>query len=271
MTATSPHSPAPSPDYAGEGEFVRLVPRDDGALSRNFTVDLGLLGIAEAEPGARLLDLGCGAGRHELAAARLPVATMACDLSRSDLRDGRFFVGEAAHETRHCGHIEWLQADGGRLPFRDASFDALICSETLEHVEDDVELLGELRRLARPGGRLAVSVPAYWPELVLWLLSWEVTHTPGGHLRIYRRRDLIAKLRLAGWQPYAVRRRHAFETVYWTLGAVAGGGDPPPRIARAWRRLVNRKGAWAASVIQRLERACDPWFGKSIVIYARAV
>jgi SAM-dependent methyltransferase len=250
---------------------VLASPVDDASLERAFSVDLALLGLSEPSPGARLLDLGCGAGRHVLAAARLPITTFACDLSRSDIRDGRFFVGEDARDQARPGQIAWLQADGGRLPLPGATFDALICSETLEHVWDDRAVLRELRRVGRTGARLAVSVPACRPEWLLWMLSWKVTHTPGGHLRIYRLRDLRMKLREAGWEPYAQRRRHAFETVYWLLGAVAGGGDPPPRAARAWRRLTNPSGARAARLAARVERWLDPLFSKSIVVYARAV
>jgi SAM-dependent methyltransferase len=246
-------------------------PADDPALERAFSVDLALLGLSEQSAGALLFDLGCGAGRHELAAVRLPVTTVACDLSRLGLRDGRFFVGEDAPVHEHRGSVEWLQADGGRLPFTDGTFDALLCSETLEHAWDDRALLRELRRVARPGARLAVSVPAYQPEWLLWWLSRAVTHTPGGHLRIYRPRDLHMKLAEAGWKPYASRRRHAFESVYWLLGALAGGGDPPPRIARAWRRLVNPEHSSRARLAARLERFFDPLLAKSIVLYARAV
>lgn len=242
-------------------------PRDDPALSRVHTIDLGLLGLNDATAGARLLDTGCGAGRHELASAGLPITTVACDLDRRSLRDGRFFLGESAgEEGQRGGAVDWVQADGARLPFQSGTFDAVICSETLEHVWDDLALLRELRRVAAPGGRIAVSVPAYWPELALWALSWRVTHTDGGHIRIYRREQLLERLRATGWRPYAVRRRHAFESVYWLLGAVSGGGEPAPLAARAWRRLVN---GGPRRIIDRCERALAWPLGKSLVVYAR--
>jgi hypothetical protein len=66
-----------------------------------------------------------------------------------------------------------------------------------------------------------------------------------------------------------VRYRHAFESIYWRLGAVCGGGDPPPLAARAWRKLlVSRVGQtrW----FDRVERAFARRLAKSLVIYARA-
>ncbi len=242
-------------------------PRDDPRLTRDFSVDLALLGLPGVREGARLLDVGCGAGRHEIAAARLPISTVGCDLSRADLALGRFFVHES---TGNPERVEWLQGSGARLPFATAAFDAAICSETLEHVLDDERVLRELRRVVRGGGRLGISVPAYGPERLLWHLSPRVSRTPGGHIRIYRRAELLAKLRAAGWQPYAVRHRHAFESIYWLLGAVCGGGDPPPRPARAWRKLLISRRIGQAPWFDRVERLFARPFGKSLVIYARA-
>lgn len=246
-------------------------PADAPLLDRVFTIDLRLLGLTAANGGATLLDLGCGAGRHELAAARLPIRAIACDLMRQDLRDGRFFVGEDAKGLAHPGTVECIQGTGLSLPLAAASVDAAICSETLEHVEDDMGALRELRRVVRTGGTLAVSVPAWVVEFALWQLSWEVTHTPGGHIRIYRQDELLAKLRATGWRPYAVRRRHAFESIYWLLRAPGGGGDPPCRPARAWRKLTNSPHVRGSHTWDGVERALSRVLPKSIAIYARAV
>jgi O-acetyl-ADP-ribose deacetylase (regulator of RNase III) len=105
---------------------------------------------------------------------------------------------------------------------------------------------------------------------VLWQLSWQVTHTPGGHVRLYGRDELLEILRLAGWRPYAIRHRHAFESIYWVLGALGGGGNPPNRLARAWRRLVNSSAADHFRLFDRIERLFARGLGKSLVIYARA-
>lgn len=241
-------------------------PADDPRLERVFSIDLALLGLPGLTASARLLDVGCGAGRHEIAAARLPIATVGCDINRKDLALGRYFVHESPGIARR---VEWLQGSGTHLPFASAAFDAVICSETLEHVADDERVLRELHRVVRSGGRLGVSVPAAGTERLLWRLAPQVRQAPGGHLRIYRQAELLAKLRATGWQPYAVRHRHAFESIYWLLGAVCGGGEPPPRPARAWRKLlISRAGRmrW----FDRFERVFARRFGKSLVIYARA-
>ncbi len=245
-------------------------PHDDAGLDRVYSIDVGLLGLSERTAGARLADVGCGPGRHELATARLPITTVACDLSWADLRAGRYFVGEDRKGGRWPGTVTWVRGAASSLPLADGSLDAAICSETLEHIEDDVGVLKELRRVVRNGGTLAVSVPAHAVEFVLWQLSWEVTHTRGGHIRIYRQEELLAKLRATGWEPYAVRRRHAFESVYWLLAAAGGRIGAPGAPARAWRRITNSRGVRNSGVWNGLERWLSRWVGKSLVVYARA-
>lgn len=256
---------------SGRAPGLLARPADDPRLDRVFTVDLRLLGLSETTEGARLLDVGCGAGRHELAAARLPVRTVACDLARRDLRDGRFFVSEDEKSGAHGGRVDWVQGTALSLPLAAVCFDAAICSETLEHVVDDVGVLRELRRVVRTGGTLAITVPARAVEFALWQLSWEVTHTPGGHIRIYRLDELLAKLRATGWQPYAVRRRQGFESIYWLLGALGGGGNPPCGPAQEWRRLTNSKRVRHSRVWDAVERGFSRVLPKSVAIYARAV
>ena len=85
-----------------------------------------------------------------------------------------------------------------RLPFPDASFDRVIASEVLEHIPDDEAAMAELARVLRPGGSMAVTVPRCGPEFVNWALSDEYHDVPGGHVRIYRRSQLVGRLERTG-------------------------------------------------------------------------
>ena len=94
-----------------------------------------------------------------------------------------------------------VQGDALHLPFADGAFDRVIASEVLEHIPDDVAAMAELARVLRPGGTMAVTVPRCGPELVNWALSDEYHDEPGGHVRIYRRSPLSARLQRAGLGP----------------------------------------------------------------------
>jgi SAM-dependent methyltransferase len=54
--------------------------------------------------------------------------------------------------------------DGHRIPFEDASFDSVLCNQVLEHVFDPDELLLEIKRILKPGGKLLITVPFLWNE-----------------------------------------------------------------------------------------------------------
>ena len=91
-----------------------------------------------------------------------------------------------------------VAGDALALPFSDGAFDRVIAAEVLEHIPDDRAALAELARVLRPGGTMAVTVPRWWPELVIWAISDDYHNMPGGHIRIYRRSALLARLSAAG-------------------------------------------------------------------------
>jgi SAM-dependent methyltransferase len=125
-------------------------------------------------PGRRtVLDVGCGTGSMLGAVDAHSVGV--------DLRP------EGLHATRRAlPGARLVQADGVRLPFRDASFDVALLLDVLEHA-DDRRLLDEVCRVLRPGGILVVTVPA-----MPWL--WSYRDEAGGHRRRYTRRSLTQLL-----------------------------------------------------------------------------
>jgi SAM-dependent methyltransferase len=98
-------------------------------------------------PGRKVLDLGCRDGALTRAYA-----------------EGNELVGvdadrEALEEAKRLGiETHWADLDGP-LPFPDESFDVVVAGELLEHLRDPARLVGEARRVLRPGGTFVASVP----------------------------------------------------------------------------------------------------------------
>ncbi|MGE3620626.1 MAG: class I SAM-dependent methyltransferase [Acidimicrobiia bacterium] len=237
-----------------------------------LTVRYDRLGL---RPGDLVLDLGCGYGRHSYEAFRRGARVVALDRSATELKDVSAMLAAmaAAGEGREGSAGVALNGDALQLPFPDATFDHVIASEVLEHVDDDAAALAELRRILRPGGRLAATVPAWLPEAVCWRLSDEY-HAPfveGGHVRIYHPSVLRARMRRAGLVPRHSHRAHALHSPYWWLKCAVGPTDDDNPLVRAYHRVLvwDITGKQPAHTAARLaERVLDPVLGKSLVVYA---
>ncbi len=111
-------------------------------------------------PDARVLDAGCGNGRHARALAAAGHRVVAVDFARNLL-----VIGRRGSRGRIWGKsILWVQADAAVLPLRDGSVDAAICVAVLHHLpsaEERVRALRELGRVLVSRGRLFVSVWAF--------------------------------------------------------------------------------------------------------------
>jgi SAM-dependent methyltransferase len=235
-----------------------------------LTVRYQRLGLA---PGDVLLDLGCGFGRHAYEAARRGARVIAFDYAEAELKEVRNTFGAmaTAREVGAASLAGAVQGDGTLLPFADGAFDRIIASEVLEHIDDDRAALDELARVLRPGGTIAVTVPAWLPERVCWRLSDEY-HAPfveGGHVRIYRAADVRGRLRAAGLEPTSSHRAHALHSPYWWVRCAVGPADDTHRAVAAYRMVLEWDIVNAPRTTRWTERALNPVLGKSLVVYAR--
>jgi SAM-dependent methyltransferase len=224
------------------------------------------------QPGDRVLDLGCGFGRHAFEAARRGARVVACDYAEAELKEVRntFAAMADAREVDAASCIGTVQGDATRLPFADGSFDRVIAAEVLEHIPDDGAALHELARVLRPGGTIAVTVPSYLPERICWALSDEY-HAPyveGGHVRIYREPEVRRKLRQAGLAPGFAHHAHALHSPYWWLRCAVGPANEDHLVVRAYRRVLEWDIVSAPPVTRWADRVLNPVVGKSLVVYA---
>lgn len=230
-----------------------------------LTVDFGTL---EAPRGKTLLDLGCGGGRHTFEALRRGMHVVALDLDGASLKDVAAMCTAMTLEGQApFGSFRCVQADAVELPFAADSFYRVIASEVLEHIEDDVSAIAEIARVLGPGGRVAVTVPRWWPERVCWALSGEYHEVAGGHVRIFRLGELLRKFGSAGFTLSGIHHAHALHSPYWWLRCAAGPSDEEALLPRLYHRLlvwqIENKPAW----LDLAERLLNPVLGKSLVLY----
>ena len=233
-----------------------------------LTVDFGKFPIG---PGHRVLDLGCGAGRHAFEAYRRGAHVVAADLDLGELApvNVMFAAMRAEGEAGPAAGAAAVTADATRLPFPDGAFDRVVAAEILEHVPEDSRVLTEIARVLRPGGIAAVTVPSWLPERVCWALSREYHEVPGGHIRIFTRAELTGKLAWAGLEITGSHHAHGLHSPYWWLKCAVGVHDDQHPAVRGYHRLLVWDIMRGPALTRVAEAGLNPLIGKSLVIYAR--
>jgi SAM-dependent methyltransferase len=234
-----------------------------------LTIDFDRLGL---RPGARLLDLGSGPGRHAFEAYRRGARVICADLLHDDLLRAlaTLTAMREAGEAPAGAAFGAARADALALPFPDASFDHVVAAEVLEHIAADECAMREIARVLRPGGTAAVSVPRWLPERVCWALSDRYHDRPGGHVRIYRGQELRARLESAGLRVTGTDHVHALHAPYWWLRCLVGPDDEQAWAVRQYHRFLVWDIVRRPRAVRRVERALDPVLGKSLVVYCAA-
>jgi SAM-dependent methyltransferase len=246
MDSSRPLHDAPDRSYVSKLErFARFA---EPELKQLFA-DLAL------PAGAMALDLGCGAG-------------LATRWLRDSVRDG-YVVGvdlSLPHlRAAYAHHAPLVQADGGRLCFRDDTFDLIWACNTVNHLGDPVAALRGLRRLLRRGGRLVLAQSGFLPDMFFaWDAPLDDAVRAACH-RAYRERygleqrdtagirGLIGLMAAAGFAPVTVRTQIVERT------------QPLRQADRDYFRHAIFEGAWGPKVLPflsaderaSLRRNCD--------------
>lgn len=195
-----------------------------------------LLGL---RPGIEILDAGCGSGRNMVDLALIgPVTGLDIDEPTVALAQARD-VGEVVH-----GSIT-------EMPFAAERFEFAICTDVIEHIEDDALALRELHGVLAPGGLLLVTVPAY-------KALWGEHDVINQHKRRYTRRSLASVAASAGW-----------EAVYSTY---FNGLLLPAAAAHRWlSRLRYSPARPASSDLQRTPGYLEPALERTLALEAQLI
>ena len=233
-----------------------------------LTVDFARFPVG---PGDRVLDMGCGGGRHAFALYRRGADVVALDRGDADLVEVEtmFEAMRLEGEVPAGARAGTVRGDAYALPFDDDSFDAVVAAEVLEHLPEDERAMAELVRVLRPGGQIAVTVPRWGPEKVCWALSDAYHEVEGGHVRIYRGDQLVERLERAGLEPVGTGHTHGLHAPYWWLKCAVGVTNDGNPLVQAYHRLLVWDMVRRPLLTRALERVLDPVIGKSLVVYLR--
>lgn len=188
--------------------------------------------LLDGVAGARLLDLGCGMGTFTVESSRLGGHVLGVDAAVTGLTVGR----RLAYDMQ-AGTARFVAADVAHLPLPDACFDAVICADLTEHVDDDTvdAMLREVARVLVPGGVLALYTPS--PTHLFERLkeqNWLMRQDPS-HVGLRDMSELSGSVRRAGLVVERAYHRPTHLPLYGTLERVLA---PLPGIGPLFRRRV---------------------------------
>jgi ubiquinone/menaquinone biosynthesis C-methylase UbiE len=163
----------------------------------------------------RILDIACATGMSFRFLSQFG-DIRGIDISRETIR---------LCKTRGIDRI--VQCDAMKLPFREGSFDVVLALDALEHFDDDAAAIREIRRVARPGALVLVTVPAF-------KFLWSPHDVAYHHFRRYTRGELGRKLRAGG---LSLRRLS-----YYSMSVL-----PPVFVMRKLRGAAQKQGETAHS------------------------
>ncbi len=231
-----------------------------------ITVDFKRLSI---KPGFKILDIGCGSGRHVSEAYRYKdVKVVGIDLNYNDLMDATKRLNFHDNLGAHGGGVWGLShANSLNLPFQDETFDLVICSEVIEHIPDDHIAIKEMIRVLKPGQNLIVSVPKNFPERMCWKLSEAYHQANQGHVRIYKKKKLIKLIERFGACQWSEHHAHSLHSPYWWLKCLVGPTRKDSWFVNQYHRLLVWDMMKKPKITRLIENILNPILGKSLVLY----
>jgi len=151
-----------------------------------------ILRLASPKPSDAALDVACGPGLLVCALAQRVRHATGIDLTPAMLDQAR-----RSQQEHRLANVSWVQGDVTALPIPDGSFDIVTCRFAFHHFPDPLAVLGEMRRVCRPSGRVVVADSAPSAEKAHAFNAMEKVRDPS-HTRALPVEDLVALFHDAG-------------------------------------------------------------------------
>ncbi len=231
-----------------------------------ITIDFKRLNL---QPMDRVLDIGCGEGRHTIKAGQQEqTRCVGADFGFENLVHTQNKINfHNSIDDLNCKSMDLSCMDVTAMPFDDHSFDCVICSEVLEHIPDDGQAIHELVRILKPGKTLAISVPRFLPEKICWLLSDEYFNANMGHVRIYKKKSIIKQIESFGLKYLTRHYAHSIHTPYWWLKCLVGPNRTDSLPVNTYHKLLVWDLMKQPKVTSFVDQLFNPILGKSLVLY----
>ena len=161
-----------------------------------------------------LLDVGCASG-HMISRVSRSFPGVSC--TGLDVYDKAIKYAKATYPN-----IRFRIGDAHKLPFKNNSFDAIICYETIEHVEHPAAVLRELKRVLKPGGRIILAMDSgNWLFRIVWAI-WERSRGAvwqHAHLHPFTHNELESLIKKSGLTVQSKRFTHLGMEVVFVLSS----------------------------------------------------
>ena len=224
----------------------------------------------ELKKESSVLDMGCGEGRHTIGLyVDRKINAFGFDLSHKDLKIAEGRLNDFPASKNDENGCFFGVSNINQLSFSDDSFDSVICSEVLEHVDSPEESVKELIRVLKPGGILALSVPRFLPEWICWKLSKGYQQMPGGHVRIFKHRTLKSLAVSEGMSYESFHWAHGLHSPYWWLQCLFWSTRDDSYLIKMYHKLLVWDLMKKPTLTRILEYILQPFIGKSLVMYFR--
>lgn len=230
-----------------------------------LTVDFDLLDVKKGDV---ILDAGCGEGRHSFECIARGADVCSMDIDMESLKKARYILAaiKLKEDASYHGRFQIHIGDALNLPFKEETFDKIICSEVMEHVDDDDIACRELSRALKKGGKIAITIPTFFSEFLYDIATEEYFTSPGGHVRKYLPNKIVDLMTRNNLEIYDVKFKHSFHAIYWFIRCVVGLHLENHLFTRTYRKFLSL--ASDSRVMTKVEQICDFFFPKSMVFYA---